>query len=440
MNEMLKLAIPLVLTYVGQMTMGLVAIIAVGRVSAEAIGAVGVGVSIFSWFMIAGIGLLSGLDYLISHAYGAGNKEDSAAWFKHGAILSLLMTFPLNGALILISYHLNWFGINPSLLESTGSFLRTLSFSLFPIFLFTACRQYLQALSMAKPAMYILIGANVVNAVAQYVLVLGKWGSPAFGAPGSAWATLIARVLMLFSILLYVWRAEGGKVLLSVWDYSHSKMIALVKLGIPAAIHMLLEVGVFSFSTIFAARLSASDLAAHQVVLNIVSVTFMVPVGISTATAVLVGRAIGQQAVQEARDAGWNGLKLGVSFMLLSCIILLSFPDQILSVYSNDARVIAIGKSILLLGALFQLFDGAQVVATGALRGLADTKTAMFANLAGHWFLGLPMGLYLCFTLSKGVYGLWVGLSMGLIFVALILFWRWWGSVKKLLLRENILA
>jgi MATE family multidrug resistance protein len=208
----------------------------------------------------------------------------------------------------------------------------------------------------------------------------------------------------------------------------------LIRLGVPAALQMTFEVGVFALATGLAARWTAQDLAAHQVVLNIASLTFMVPLGVGAATAVLVGQSIGKKQVHEAIRMGWKGFALGVGFMSLSCAALLLFSDSILHLFTHDERIVWVGKSILLVAALFQLSDGTQTVGTGALRGLGDTQGAMFCNLVGHWLIGLPIGIYLGFYLGWGLKGLWIGLSLGLTAVAVGVLVQWFRKTKLALL------
>jgi MATE family multidrug resistance protein len=194
---------------------------------------------------------------------------------------------------------------------------------------------------------------------------------------------------------------------------------------------MSFEVGVFAAATALASRLSAQELAAHQVVLNTASMTFMVPLGISSATAVLVGQALGRNRMRQAARMGWKGLAYGIGFMAISSVSLLVFRHQILGVYTRDARVMEVGGQILLIAALFQLSDGAQTVATGALRGLGDTRTPMIVNLVGHWGIGLPVGIFLAFYRGWGLQGIWTGLSLGLTAVAVSLMWVWWRGISE---------
>jgi MATE family multidrug resistance protein len=205
------------------------------------------------------------------------------------------------------------------------------------------------------------------------------------------------------------------------WD----RIRELARLGLPAAGQMLLEVGVFATSTLLAGRLAPEALAAHHVLLNIAGTTFMVPLGMSSAGAVTVGQAIGSGDPQDAKRSGWLALALGAGFMGLAAVMLLAIPRQLIGIFTTDPTVFAVAVPLLFVAALFQLFDGIQVVATGILRGAGDTRTPMLVNLVGHWLLGLPTGYVLCFLFGFGITGLWIGLSLGLTAVAVVLLAFW---------------
>ena len=429
MGEMIKLALPVVLTYVGFMTMGLVDILMVGHLGATPIGAVGVGSSLYSWFLIFGIGLLTGMDYPISHAFGAGKTEEGHQTFVQGVLLGFFISIPLTAILLAISKHLSLFALNPDVTPETAGYLGVLAYSLLPALVFTAGHRYLQAMGAVRPPMIILLLANILNVVLNYALIFGHFGAPRMLVPGSAVATLVSRIFMMAAIGFYIWdwdRKHEHHLEKFPFRYDAARMRALIKLGTPSALQMVFEVGVFAMATVLAARLSSEELAAHQIVLNTASFTFMVPLGVSSATAVMVGQAVGRNEPHLARAIGWRGFALGTAFMAFSASMMLLFPHAILSIYSHDVHVIAIGQSLLWVAALFQLSDGAQCVGTGALRGIGDTHTPMVVNLCGHWLVGLPLGVFLCFGLHWGVQGLWIGLSSGLTLVAggLLYFWR----------------
>lgn len=426
---MLRLALPVVLTYLGLMLMGIVDVIVVGQVSANAIGAVGVGTSLFTWFMIFGIGLLAGLDYLVAFAQGADRPEDGHRAMVQSLIATTLLSIPLTAALYALSTSLDRIGIHPDVQPAARSYLQIIAPSLWPVLVFSACRQYLTAMSVTWPALAVLFVANVLNAALNYAFALGHWGAPALGADGSAIATLLSRVAMMLALLGYLWawdRSREGFFGRIPFRYERAVMREFLRLGFPSALHMTFEVGVFALSTTLAARLAPTALAAHQIVLNIASMTFMVPLGVSSATAVLVGQAFGAGRAYEAVRTGWKGFALGVGFMACSGLMLTLGREPILSLFTTDPSVRELAGKILFIAALFQLSDGAQVVGAGALRGLGDTRSPAIGNLCGHWLVGLPLGLYLCFSAGWGLSGLWTGLSVGLtcVAVALTLVWR----------------
>jgi MATE family multidrug resistance protein len=215
------------------------------------------------------------------------------------------------------------------------------------------------------------------------------------------------------------------------WKPDPARLRRLVALGLPAASQVTLEMGVFSAATALAGKLDAVSLAAHQVVLNVASLTFMVPLGVASAGAVRVGQAVGRRDPASARRSGWTALLLGVLFMASASLTFLIAPFPLLRVFTPNAAVIATGTSLLIIAAIFQPFDGIQGVATGVLRGLGDTRTPMLANLAGHWFLGLPVGYALCFQRHWGVIGLWTGLASGLISVGVVLLSVWTRRIRQ---------
>jgi MATE family multidrug resistance protein len=426
MRALLKLALPVIGTYLGFMSMGFVDLIIVGRVSATAVGALGIGTSIFSWFMVCGIGLLSGMDFHVGHSFGRGGiagRQDCDRVLAQGLWLSVICSLPVTPLLVYLAGHLEWFGVNPAILPETRGYLVALAPSLLPALVFAAFRNYLQAVGGATAMMLILVAANVLNAGLNYVLVFGHLGAPALGAEGAAYATLISRVLMVVAAVPFILRkiTPGGE-----WRRYHAAwMRKVLRLGLPASAQMALEVGVFATATLLAGGLAAEQLAAHQVVLNVASVMFMIPLGLSSAAAVRISQDLGAGHPAAARRSGNLALGLCIGFMLVSCGVLLGFPGAILRLYTSVDGVIAAGTPILLIAAVFQLWDGMQTVLTGVLRGVADTRGPLVANLVGHWLVGLPLGAWLCFRGGRGLAGLWIGLATGLGVVAVSLYFRW---------------
>jgi MATE family multidrug resistance protein len=428
LKPMLALAAPVVLAELGWVMMGIVDTLMVGRLGAHAIGAVGLAGMLFFAIAVFAMGLLLGLDPLVAQAFGAGRLDECHRWLVDGVWLSVFVAVPTVGVLYLLLATLGVWGFPPDVVALVRPYLGVLIWSLPPLMLYVSFRRYLQAMNLVRPITIALISANVVNAFFNWVLIFGRLGAPAMGVSGSAVATLLARIFMAAVLLLAIVRHEARvtpRLRDTPMGIDVARMWRLFALGLPAAGQMVFEVGVFSAATALAGRVSADALAAHQIALNMAAFTFMVPFGIASAAAVRVGQAIGRRDPHGAMRAGWTAIAIGVGFMATAAAVFLLAPVALMHAFTSDAAVVELGTGLLFVAAVFQLFDGLQGVTTGALRGLADTHTAMLWNLAGHWLIGLPFGYLLCFHRGYGVVGLWWGLSTGLIIcgVALLLVW-----------------
>jgi MATE family multidrug resistance protein len=427
-RPMLRLALPVVVAELGWTTMSTVDTIMVGRLSAEAIGAVALGSALFLGVTIFGMGLLLGLDTVISQAYGAGNLRDCHRSLVHGIYLAFALTPPLTLVLYGIVRVLPRFGIAPEVLTLTVPYLRPIIWSLLPLLLYAATRRYLQATGHERVVMAAFIAANLLNAFVNWALIFGNLGLPRLGVTGAAWATLLSRLFMAGFLLVAVvyYDRKGPRQLLPLpLAIEWPRVRRLLDLGIPAALQITLEVGLFSAATALAAGLDAASLAAHQIAITVASTTFMVPYGVASAAAVRVGQAVGRRDPDGIIRAGWMAIVLGVGFMGTAALALWIVPRPIISFFTRDAAVLAVGVSLLSVAALFQLFDGLQVVTIGVLRGLGDTQTPMFAGLVGYWVLALPAGWALAFPAGLGVRGLWFGMLIGLFAVGVSLLAVW---------------
>jgi multidrug resistance protein, MATE family len=428
--QMIRLAAPLVLAELGWMAMGVVDTMFVGRVGAEAIGAIGLGTMVFYGIAICAAGLLLGLDTLVAQAFGAGNRPDCHRSLVSGIWLAGLMIPLVMGMIWALEGILPHLGVDPEVLRATQPYLHVLIWSAPPLLIYFALRRYLQALHMARPIMITLLSANLVNLAGNWILVLGHLGAPRLGAEGSGWATCLSRVYMAAALAYVLWKLDPEIVRIS-WRPDLVRMWTLVKLGAPAAGQMALEIGVFATVTVLVSRLNATALAGHQIALTTVSTTFMMPLGISSAAAVRVGFALGREDRLTAARAGWMALGLGAAVMSVAAIVLLAAPEWIARLFTPEAAVIAAAATILRVAAFFQLFDGLQIVVTGSLRGAGDTRTPMVCHLVGYWIIGLPLGAILCFGRGLGAPGLWMGLSAGLIAIGIVLAAFWWRTAQR---------
>ncbi len=425
---MVALAVPVALSELGWMAQGVVDTIMVGRLGPAAIGAVALGNAVCYTPSIFGAGLMLGLDTLVSQAYGRKDHDECHRWLAQGVYLACFAAVPIMAAIALASVWLPRFGIAAEVAVPASAYMRRFLWGTLPLLLYGATRRYLQGVGQVRVVTVAYVLANLVNWFLNWVLIYGKLGMPALGVNGSAISTVFARISMAIVLLGFAWRYERkrGHPLFRHWAAPQAaRLRSLLRLGAPAAGQILLEVGAWNLATFSAGYLTPVALATHQIVLNYASVTYMVPLGISAAAAVSVGHAVGAGDAARARRAGWMALALGAGFMLLAAVVLLLWPVPLIELYTRDARVLAVGPTLLGIVAAFELFDGIQTVSTGALRGLGETRAPMLANLVGYWVLGLPLGFFLCFGLKWGIYGLWIGLTLALIVIALALMARW---------------
>jgi len=425
---MLALATPVVMAELGWVTMGIVDTIMVGDLGASAIGAVGLSSMLFVSVAVFAMGLLLGLDPLVAQNFGARRLDECHRWLVDGIWLGIVTTLPMLGVIFGMNATMHLWGLPAEVLALSQPYLAILTWSLPPLLLYVAFRRYLQAMNLVRPVMFALVAANIVNAVANWVLINGHFGVPAMGVRGSAYATLAARIFMAAWLLIVIVRHEAHvtpRLRDTPLAIDLARLRRLFWLGFPAAGQTVLEVGVFSAATALVGRVSAEALAAHQIALNMASLTFMIPLGVASAAAVRVGQAIGRDDPRGAASAGWTAIVIGVGFMGSAAIVFFTMPRALIRLFTSESMVLELGVSLLFVAAVFQLFDGVQGVITGALRGLGNTRTAMLWNLVGHWAVGLPLGYLLCFRWGLGVVGLWWGLSLGLVICGVALLFVW---------------
>jgi MATE family multidrug resistance protein len=438
MRPTLRLALPLVLAEIGWMTMGIVDTVMVGHLpdSANAIGAVSISSSIFNVVAFFGGGLLIGLDTLVAQAFGAGKREDCHRSLINGIYLSLVMTPLLMVPVWFFGPLLQSLHVDPVVARLAVPYMKALAIGLFPLMLYFAVRRCIQAMNMVRPVAFALVTANLINLLFNWVLIYGKLGAPAMGVVGSGWSTALARLymaLILVGYLLWYDRRHRTELLKTPVNVDFRRIRRLIILGLPAATQITLEISVFALTAALIGRLGAIPLAAHQIALNTVAFTYMVPLGISSAAAVRVGQALGRKDPRGAADAGDTAIFVGAAFMLAASVLLLVFPRAIARMYTPDEAVIHTTIVLLAAGAAFQLFDGLQTVATGALRGAGDTRTPMLCHFTAYWVIGLPLGAWLCFRRGWGAFGLWSGLSLALILIGIVLLLAWRRTVKRLI-------
>ena len=425
LRAMVRLAIPVVAIQIGWMSMGVVDTIVVGHVSADAMAAVALGNLLFLAVAIFGMGVLMGLDPIVAQAVGAGEESAVARAVQRGLVLALLLTIGCTFALLPARPFLTALRQPVEIVPTATAYTRIAIAGLLPFLLVTLVRSVLQATAEVAPMVWATLAANLLNLALNWVLVFGHLGVPALGAIGSGWATTLSRWALALFMLAFAWRRLRHRLFPLRRDaFALGPLGRIVALGAPIGLQYELELGIFSVVGFMMGRLGAVPMAANQVALNLASITFMVPLGVSMAASVLVGHAIGRGDPAEARRAAAAGLVCGVGFMAASGSVLLAMPRFLAHVYTSDAAVAAIAATLIPVAGVFQVFDGTQVVSIGILRGTGDTRTPLIVNVIGYWCIALPLAAYLGLHTAAGPVGMWWGLVVGLVVVATVLVLR----------------
>jgi MATE family multidrug resistance protein len=436
---LLRLALPIVVVQVGLMLMGVVDSIMVGRISAAALAGVALGNVFFYACAVFGMGTLLALDPIVAQAVGAQDDAAVTRALQRGLILAAVLTVPISLLLSTVRPALVLLGQPADVVPIASGYVWREIPGVLPFLAFTVLRQTLQALGRMRAIVVAIIAANVLNVVLNWVLIYGHWGAPAMGALGSAWSTTISRFVMALGLAVLAWRGLRPHLAsLHPETLSTAPLGRMLALGAPIGAQMQLEFGVFGAIGLLMGRMGTVPVAAHQIALNLASLTFMVPLGVSAAGAVLVGRAVGREDAHEAGRAARTALGWGVGFMGLTALLFLLLPEPLARVYSSQAGVVALAAALLPIAGVFQVFDGIQVVSIGALRGLGDTRTPFAMNLVGFWLIGLPVSLLLGFRTPLGPRGLWWGLVVGLVAVAAGLLVRLRRRLRRAVRRVRI--
>jgi MATE family multidrug resistance protein len=422
LRPMLRLALPVVVVQVGLMAMGVVDTMMVGRVSPAALAAVALGnLYVFTALMYA-MGVLQALDPVFSQAVGAGDTPALARGLRRGMALALLLSVPTAAVLWPAGAVLGLLGQPAEILPGAQGYARASIPGVPPLLVFFVLRQVLQSMHRTGPIVVTIVIANLLNAGLNVILIFGAGPVPPMGAVGSAWATTASRFAMAAGLARVGW-AEIAPLVRARFPgaASFAALARSIRLGSPIGFQYLLEIGAFSVIALLMGRFGTVEVAAHQVTINLASLTFMVPLGVSVAAAVRVGHAVGRGDPEGARVASAVALAVGAAFMAACGVAFLSVPGLLVRRYTADAAVVGLAAGLIPIAGVFQVFDGVQVVAAGVLRGLGRIRTPMVVNVLGFWLLGMPVSLGLAFPAGLGPAGLWWGLVAGLGAVALVM-------------------
>ncbi len=413
----LVLAYPVVIGQLGMIMMGVVDSMMVGELGATPLAAASVSNSIFILILVIGLGLSMAISPLVAIAVGSKKYSECGVLFRQSLIVDMITGVVLMLITIAGADFIRYLNQPPGVVAQAVSYTRLLGYSIVPVMLFQTYKQFIEGLSVMRPAMIVTLLANVVNAFVNWVLIFGNLGAPALGLDGAGWATFFSRLFMGLALMFYVMRAGKFKQYNVSFHFKGINVPVIKKIlriGLPSAFQYIFEVGAFSFAVIMIGWLGTKQLAAHQIAINLASISFMAALGISAAGAIRVGNAVGMQDVNEVRRAGFTASVLGASMMASFGVVFIIFNRALPSLYIDDQTVISLASSLLIIAAIFQISDGAQAVGIGILRGLTDVKVPTLITFLAYWVFALPVGYLLGFNFKLGVVGVWIGLLIGL--------------------------
>ena len=440
-KPMLGLAAPVAITQLFQILLGFTDTAMVARLGPEALAAIALGNAMFFAVIVFGIGAMNGVSPMVSQAFGAGDIDGIGRSVRQGFWLGLFISIPL---MLFFQFGASRFllaiGQEPSTVEITEGYLKAMSWGVIPFLWYIAERSFTEGISKPLPAAVIAFNGVLANIVANYALVFGKMGFPAMGVVGSGWASVIVYWVMFFGLAAFIHYSKG----LRKYDPFHNLrkpdpvyLKEMAKIGWPIGISFFLEASLFMATAFMMGLIDTRSLAAHQIAIQCAAATFMIPLGIGLATAVRVGQARGRGDAHGVVTSGFTGMFVATCVMLVTATAFWTLPRHIVAIFLDlntleNAPVVELAVALLGIAAVFQIFDGLQVTAGGALRGLKDTRVPMLIGLFSYWACGMTVGVGLGFGLEMGAVGLWWGLVTGLGVASVFLISRFWRQSRAL--------
>lgn len=426
LRSLLSLAVPLIVSHLATVGMTTVDTLMVAPLGATPLAALAVGSALHVAMTMVGLGVILGMTPLVSQAFGAGRRRECRRVLVQGIWLALLLSLPMVGLSLAGRPLALVLGQPAAVAEPAGGYLAALAWGIPPLLAFMALRQYVEGMGITRPTMVFLLLGFALNVPANRVLIYGVDGwIPALGLVGSGHATSAVRATLLLGMVGYLARHRVLRPLRGVRLLPRARrLMRIVRIGLPVGGQIGLEVGLFSFSALAMGWFGTQALAAHQVTINLAATTFMVALGSGLAGTIRVGQHIGAGRADEVHRAATGTYVLAVGFMSLCALAFFTIPDTLLGLYTREPGILELGRRLLFLAALFQVFDGAQVAGMCVLRGAADTRVPMALAAVGYWLIGVPTGLLLAFPGGLGPEGVWVGLTAGLASVAVLLVFR----------------
>ena len=397
--------------------------------------------NLYILLLVFGIGVSYATTPLVTSANQNMDLLKKASLFKNSIFLNVSVSIICFIVLFLSSGLLKYMHQPEDVIKLAVPFFNVLIFSMIPISLFFTCKQYCEGLSNTRMALFISIIGNVINIVLNYLLIYGKFGFPELGYIGSAWASFISRVFMGFSFLYLIFKSPITKEISAVYNrvkINKKELFHLAKIGLNAGLQLTFEVAAFVIAGLMAGTFGKEQIDAHGIALSIAAFTYMFASGISSASSIRVGIYKAQDNWLEIKQAAFSSIKLVMLIMGGFAILFLMINNFLPKVFSSDLQIVNLASKLLIIAALFQLFDGIQVTIVGILRGLEDFKIPTLISLVGYWIIALPLAYWLAFILKLETVGVWIGLLVSLIFAAIILFWRLNYLINKNLKINNL--
>lgn len=421
-----RLAGPIIVGQLAQMATGFTDTVMAGRISPLDLGAIAVGSNLWILPFLFCLGLLMAISSMVSHYYGASRYGAIKDLMRQALSLALLLAIICVIAARGLTGLLHFLQLDADITRVASDYVKAVSWGLPAVIGYLVLRFLSEGIGYTRPMMLIQLAGLGFNVLFNYILMFGKLGMPAMGAVGAGWATAIVMWLNLIFLLLYI---ATHRRFQTIWQCeaeprNWSRILETIKLGLPIAIGLTAEVSLFAAVSLLMGKIGVLEVAAHQVAINFASIAFMIPLGVGAATTIRVGHAMGEGRQELARFRGLTGISLAVACTLFTASIMLLLPETIVAIYTADAEVRTLAIGLLFMAAIFQLSDGIQIAANGALRGMKDTFYPMLITLVVYWLFGLPLSWYLGFTRGFGPQGLWMGLVASLTLAAIWLVWR----------------
>lgn len=430
----LKLAVPIIFSQVAMVLFGVVDNIMIGPLGAVPLAGAAFINNIMSIPLVFLIGFSSVISILISQSVGEKKIKQTGIWLFSGLISNLVVTVLILVILSAVYLFLHSMGQQEDVVLASKGYFVAMSLSLIPALIFNSFKQFSEGLSKPLGPLVFSYVALLANIFLNWLLIYGHWGLPAFGLLGAGIGTLLARTLMCMGLIIYVFMTPDFKEHLSEWSSLKNfktQFKQIKSLGVPSGFQYLFEVGAFAGSGILMGWFGAKTLAAHQISLSMASLTFMVAMGLSIASGVRVGQSVGENDFVKARQIGISSLTLAVGFMSVCGLLFAVFGGRLAQMYISDAEVLALASQFLVIVAIFQVFDGAQAVGVGLLRGISDVRIPTAITFIAYWIITLPLAYFLGFHTSLGPLGIWMALATGLGMASLALVYRFFKITKR---------